>query len=95
MILHEVNHAIDDRIFTTPELKKQYADNVHKHIEKQGGVLKVYSDNIIKALEDKYNAQVSEARPNLFGRLSRRSTASQNRVRHRKRRSTVQLRYLR
>ena len=52
MILHEVNHAIDDRIFTTPELKKQYADNVYKHVENQGGVLKVYSDNIIEALEN-------------------------------------------
>ena len=52
MILHEISHAIDDRIFTTPESKKQYADDVYKHVENQGGVLKVYSDNIIEALEN-------------------------------------------
>ena len=51
MILHEVSHAIDDRIFTTPELKKQYADNVYKHVE-GNGVLRVISNAIIESLEN-------------------------------------------
>jgi len=51
MILHEVSHAIDDRIFTTPELKKQYADNVYKYVE-GNGVLRVISNAIIESLEN-------------------------------------------
>jgi hypothetical protein len=31
-IVHEVAHAIDDRVFDTPEKQKQYADNLHARL---------------------------------------------------------------
>jgi len=31
-VVHEVAHAIDDRVFDTPEKQKQYADNLHDRL---------------------------------------------------------------
>ena len=31
-VVHEVAHAIDDRVFDTPEKQKQYADNLHARL---------------------------------------------------------------
>lgn len=54
-IVHEVAHAIDDRLFDTPEKQKQYADNLHTKLSKDPQL----------AAFDKQVKQVLSERPDL------------------------------